>query len=430
MSSLLSTSQTEMDVEAFLASLADASVMEIHKESADTRAWFVTAGGQAYFCKWVETARYETLLAKDTAICSQQLHVCIPRLLNTIRTADGVLLAFERVQGEALTTAEARARFFALPVVEKMRALRQLFAALCAIVEVEWIIVDFYDGNVIYDYEAQAVYVFDFELFEAGEGFTLQLDRNYGSRRLMAPEEFVRGAWLDQRTNVFTLGRYALCALSARTDEQWRIGFQGGDPLAEVLEHATQNEPTLRYATVRAFVEAFEHACSQQEGEYMPSDTLESIPDFLGLSDRIGTAGQPSAEQFASIREAGYEVVINLRPPADALPNERALVEGEGMEYVSIPVVWEAPTIENAEQFFAAMQANEGRRVFVHCARNMRVSAFMYLYRVVKQQVAPEVAVRDLHRIWEPNPTWQQLIEQVTKQIGTALITPLLVTRA
>jgi protein tyrosine phosphatase (PTP) superfamily phosphohydrolase (DUF442 family) len=143
---------------------------------------------------------------------------------------------------------------------------------------------------------------------------------------------------------------------------------------------------------------------------------LEVIPHFLRLSDRIGTAGQPSDDQFADIKEAGYEVIVNLRPPADTLPNEHALVESSGMAYVSIPVIWATPTVEDVEQFFATMQANEDKRVFVHCAMNMRVSAFMYLYRVVKQQVAPDMAVQDLHRIWEPNPTWQQLIAQVLEQ--------------
>ena len=145
----------------------------------------------------------------------------------------------------------------------------------------------------------------------------------------------------------------------------------------------------------------------------MSGETLDDIPDFLRLSERVGTAGQPAATQFAAIREAGYQVVINLRPPADALPGERALVERQGMEYVSIPVIWTAPTVADVEQFFAAMQDNQERRVFVHCARNMRVSAFLYLYRVIKENIAPDVAALDMRRIWTPNPTWQALIEQV-----------------
>ncbi|MCW3099540.1 MAG: Beta-lactamase hydrolase-family protein [Chthonomonadaceae bacterium] len=144
----------------------------------------------------------------------------------------------------------------------------------------------------------------------------------------------------------------------------------------------------------------------------MASRSLENIPDFLCLSERIGTSGQPRAEQFTAIRDAGYDVVINLRPLADALPDERSLVENAGMTYISIPVVWEAPTVEDVAQFFTAMQANDGKRVFVHCALNMRVSAFLYLYRVAREKVAPEQAAHDLHRIWTPNPTWQTLIDK------------------
>ncbi len=257
MNDLLQTVRTESSVESFLTSCDGVDAVEIRKESTDTRAWFVTGNGQAYFCKWVETTRYEALLAKDVAICSQQLHPCIPRLLNVVQTTDGVLLVFERVQGETLVTSEARARFFALPVEEKLQALHHLFMALTAIVEAGWIMVDFYDGNVIYDFAARAVHVFDFELFERGDGFTLELDRNYGSRRLMAPEEFVRGAWIDQRSNVYTLARYAICALSTRTDELWPSEFQGNTPLAEVLRIATRTTPSHRYSTARAFLENF-----------------------------------------------------------------------------------------------------------------------------------------------------------------------------
>jgi protein tyrosine phosphatase (PTP) superfamily phosphohydrolase (DUF442 family) len=152
----------------------------------------------------------------------------------------------------------------------------------------------------------------------------------------------------------------------------------------------------------------------------MSNPSVEAIPYFLRLSSRIGTAGQPHIDQFAAIREAGYEVVVNLRPASDTPPDERALVEQIGMEYVHIPVFWDAPTAENIEQFFATMQTNKDKCVFVHCARNMRVSAFIYLYRIIKGNVAPEEAARDLHRIWQPNPIWQALIERTLRQYSAS----------
>lgn len=51
-------------------------------------------------------------------------------------------------------------------------------------------------------------------------------------------------------------------------------------------------------------------------------------------------------------------------------------------------------------------------RIFVHCVANKRVSAFIYLYRILHQNVAPAEAARDLHVLWEPDAAWQQFIQQ------------------
>ncbi|MGH8529156.1 MAG: protein tyrosine phosphatase family protein [Nevskiales bacterium] len=140
---------------------------------------------------------------------------------------------------------------------------------------------------------------------------------------------------------------------------------------------------------------------------------LSGIIKFLQLSPRLATAGQPSREQFADIRSEGYELVINLAVPnyVTALADEAAVVSEHGMTYLHFPVVWEAPTQEDLQKFFAAMAANQDKKVFVHCAMNMRVSAFMFLYRVLRQGMPPEQAVQDLRKIWQPLPHWQKFIE-------------------
>ena len=145
---------------------------------------------------------------------------------------------------------------------------------------------------------------------------------------------------------------------------------------------------------------------------------ITDICFFLPLSEKLATAGQPTEPQLASIRAAGYEVVVNLALPTstNALPSEQEIVESLGMEYVHIPVIWEQPTRENLEQFFTVIHSNANRRVFVHCALNMRVSAFMYLYRVLYTGVDSSVAYKDLHRIWTPNGTWLHFIEQAIQE--------------
>jgi protein tyrosine phosphatase (PTP) superfamily phosphohydrolase (DUF442 family) len=139
----------------------------------------------------------------------------------------------------------------------------------------------------------------------------------------------------------------------------------------------------------------------------------------LPLSETIATAGQPTVDQFSAIRDADYDLIINLALPTSthALPNEREIVEALNMTYVHIPVEWEQPTLQDAIAFFDTLQANVDRRIFVHCAMNMRVSAFMFLYRVLYQGVDEQDAIADLHQIWIPNETWQRFMTSVLQNL-------------
>ena len=146
---------------------------------------------------------------------------------------------------------------------------------------------------------------------------------------------------------------------------------------------------------------------------------LEQITNFLRISDAIGTAGQPTAAQFAAIKAAGYEAVVNLAMPdsTNALPNEGELVAEQEMDYVHIPVVWERPTIRDLEQFFEVMDRYRGKRTFVHCALNMRVSVFICLYRVLRENTPFEVASKAIYRIWEPDAVWDSFLRQALQEL-------------
>ena len=146
----------------------------------------------------------------------------------------------------------------------------------------------------------------------------------------------------------------------------------------------------------------------------MATAKLSDIYRFQAVTANLGTAGQPTAAQFDAVKDAGYEVVINLamgNTPRD-LPNEPGVVAAHGIEYAHIPVVFDAPTDNDLSQFFEAMEANQHKKCFVHCIANARVSAFVMLYRVLRQGVPVEEADATMRHIWEPNPTWQAFIEK------------------
>jgi protein tyrosine phosphatase (PTP) superfamily phosphohydrolase (DUF442 family) len=139
---------------------------------------------------------------------------------------------------------------------------------------------------------------------------------------------------------------------------------------------------------------------------------LSAIYGFHGVGDRLGTGGQPTQPQFQVIRASGFETVINLALPTsdNAIANEGGVVTGLGMSYVHIPVDFKAPTSQDFRAFCRVMAAFDDRPVFVHCAANMRVSAFVFLYRVLIQRVAVSEAERDLHAVWQPDEVWSRFI--------------------
>jgi protein tyrosine phosphatase (PTP) superfamily phosphohydrolase (DUF442 family) len=147
---------------------------------------------------------------------------------------------------------------------------------------------------------------------------------------------------------------------------------------------------------------------------------LSEIYNFRAVGDKLGTAGQPTQAQLQMIKENGFEAVINLALPTsdNAIANEGSLVAGLGMSYVHIPVDFKAPTARDFRAYSGVMEAFGDRRVFVHCAANMRVSAFVFLYRVLCERVAVQEAERDLHAIWQPDEVWSRFIQDRLQSRG------------
>lgn len=149
----------------------------------------------------------------------------------------------------------------------------------------------------------------------------------------------------------------------------------------------------------------------------MMDQSITNITNYLEIYPWLGTSGMPTSDQIKSIADANYQVVINLALDGSprAISDERELVTSLGMEYIHIPVIWESPQISDLEQFFTVMQPLAGYKVFVHCVLNMRVSAFVYLYRVIHLKEDPDVAFQDLLKIWQPDQIWWKLMENALR---------------
>ena len=101
------------------------------------------------------------------------------------------------------------------------------------------------------------------------------------------------------------------------------------------------------------------------------------------------------------------------------MPVEGSVTSGLGMSYVHMPVEFDAPTAEQAQRFIALMKVWEGKRIILHCAMNLRVSAFMYLYLKHAFGLDEDRASSPILAHWEPqmSDVWREFMELPKAQV-------------
>src|SRR5262249_2772191 len=99
--------------------------------------------------------------------------------------------------------------------------------------------------------------VVDLDMYNEGP-FPNRMGRMFGSTRFMSPEEFELGALIDERSNVFVMGRTALVFLSDGTLNE-KV-FRGPNRLFDVLARAVSPERSRRFDSITAFCRAWRMA--------------------------------------------------------------------------------------------------------------------------------------------------------------------------
>jgi protein tyrosine phosphatase (PTP) superfamily phosphohydrolase (DUF442 family) len=152
---------------------------------------------------------------------------------------------------------------------------------------------------------------------------------------------------------------------------------------------------------------------------------FEDIYNFLALSENLFTGGMPNHEQLTAAAQQGVEMVINLAPNevSNALRGETELVTSLGMQYINIPVIWNTPTKDGLDRFMDIMDQNQDKKILVHCQANFRATAFVALYRILRQGWNADDAMAGMHKIWdtEDYPIWKMFIEENLKRSRAGL---------
>jgi serine/threonine-protein kinase len=240
-------------------------------------SWVVDADGRRLFVKtagrdappppgapdpYFDHAGRVALLRNAVELARSVSHPALPPLLNVLESPAGPVLVYAAAEGELVHVPRARRadpdsayqRLASLPSEPLLGLFDRLIDLHVALAAAGWVAVDLYDGCLIVDFATGRLTVVDLDSYRRGPS-TNDMGRMFGSTRFMAPEEFERGAPIDQRTTVYTLGRL-VWHFGTRLTER-RDHFCGPPALATVVRAACHFDRATRPATVAAFADAW-----------------------------------------------------------------------------------------------------------------------------------------------------------------------------
>ena len=230
---------------------------------AGGRRWFVkSAGDPQDRSPFLSHAARVALLENAQALARSVRSPALPALAGTAWSAWGPMLVYEWAAGELVHApaerrddpASAFRRFRSLPPAQATAAIDAILEAHVELCGAGWIAGDFYDGSILYDFEARRLHLIDLDSYHRGPTVN-EMGRMFGSTRFMAPEEFERGAAIDERTTVFNLGRAMAEYLGDGGLE--RAGFRGADDQHAAMARACAASPDERFATVAELARAW-----------------------------------------------------------------------------------------------------------------------------------------------------------------------------
>lgn len=217
----------------------------------------VESGGDRWFVKRATTPAATESLRRAFAFHARVHHAAIVAPADSYDHGAGLTVVYPWRDGVVLNHATAQgpdrsglARFQTLPIEHVHDALTAILAAHQAVADAGFVAVDLYDGCFHYDFDEARMWLIDLDEYRPGP-FVLEDERLPGSRRYMAPEEFVRGSTIDERTTVYVLGRTLHHLLDSPQ------GWRGTAAQAAVVARATRSLPDERYRDVASLIHAW-----------------------------------------------------------------------------------------------------------------------------------------------------------------------------
>jgi protein tyrosine phosphatase (PTP) superfamily phosphohydrolase (DUF442 family) len=183
-----------------------------------------------------------------------------------------------------------------------------------------------------------------------------------------------------------------------------------------VLQLRAQFESACEYVPLAALPEAAKaFADFESAAVEVVRPPFFDVYNHVQVDARISTSGVITKPVVEEMVRQGYAGVINLLPDESphALAGESTLVRGGGLAYHYIPVDFGAPSEAAYRAFEEAMEGfGSGPSIYVHCAANMRVSAFMAVYGKQCLGWSVDRARAHVAEVWKPDEVWSAFLDE------------------
>ena len=142
------------------------------------------------------------------------------------------------------------------------------------------------------------------------------------------------------------------------------------------------------------------------------------IRNFVRLSDDFCTGAQPRLEHFEKLKADGVKSILNLRPAGEhRAAEEEAKVKELGLQYFNIPVVFGEPKKEQVAEFFKITDERKNFPIFIHCAAGIRVGAFWFIRRVLRDGWTVEAAEKEADEVGlRESPHWKEFARKYIEE--------------
>ncbi|HET9795142.1 MAG TPA: protein tyrosine phosphatase family protein [Thermoanaerobaculia bacterium] len=129
--------------------------------------------------------------------------------------------------------------------------------------------------------------------------------------------------------------------------------------------------------------------------------------------DGLYLASQPSKEDFELARESGVRTVVNLRKPSEIDWDEKAVVDGLGMEYENLPFKEpEEMTDALLDAARRVLASAEKKPILLHCSSANRVGAVWLAHRVIDDGVAYPEALAEAETVGLKSPAFRDRVKE------------------